>query len=103
LAEVRVANETSADYIAVGPIFPTMTKTQADPVVGLDFIEQARQLTRKPIVAIGGLTVERARQAYRAGADSVAAARDLCCAPDPAARVREYLAVADEPFASKES
>lgn len=90
-AQVREADATSADYIAVGPVFPTSTKQQADPAVGLDFVRRARAMTRKPLVAIGGITMENAVEVWRAGADSVAVARDLLAAADPAARAREYL------------
>jgi thiamine-phosphate pyrophosphorylase len=95
LAQLRDADHTSADYIAVGPIFPTGTKENPDPVVGIDFLRAARQRTRKPLVAIGGITVESAADVFRAGADSVAVIRDLLAAPDPASRAREYLAIAE--------
>jgi thiamine-phosphate pyrophosphorylase len=85
---------TSADYIAVGPVFPTAAKENPDPVVGIDFVRVARRLTPKPIVAIGGITVESAADVFRAGADSVAVIRDLLSARDPAVRAREYLEVA---------
>jgi thiamine-phosphate pyrophosphorylase len=94
LEQVRHAATTSADYIALGPIFPTTTKERPDAIVGTDFIRQARQLTTKPLVAIGGITVSSAAEVFRAGADCVAVARDLICAPDPAARAAEYLAIA---------
>ena len=94
LEQLRSAETTSADYVAVGPIFPTATKEKRDPVVGVEFIRRARELTRKPLIAIGGITVEKAGEVFRAGADSVAVARDLLAAEDPGARVREYLAVA---------
>jgi thiamine-phosphate pyrophosphorylase len=94
LEQLRAADATSADYIAVGPIFPTGTKVNPDPVVGLEFLRAARSITRKPLVAIGGITVESASDVYRAGADSVAVIRDLMAAGDPAARAREYLAIA---------
>ncbi len=58
LQQLREADATSADYIAVGPIFPTATKENPDPVVGLELLRAARQLTRKPLVAIGGITLE---------------------------------------------
>jgi thiamine-phosphate pyrophosphorylase len=51
-------------------------------------------MTRKPLVAIGGITLERAAEVYRAGADSLAVIRDLICAPDPGVRALEYLDVA---------
>jgi thiamine-phosphate pyrophosphorylase len=95
LAQIRDADGTSADYIAVGPIFPTGTKANPDPVVGIDFLRAARQLTRKPLVAIGGITVESAADVFRAGADSIAVIRDLLAAPDPARRAREYLDIAE--------
>jgi len=94
LPELVDADHTSADYIAVGPVFPTGTKENPDPVVGIDLVRQARQVTRKPLVAIGGITVESAADAFRAGADSVAVISDLLRAPDPAQRAREYAAVA---------
>jgi thiamine-phosphate pyrophosphorylase len=94
LEQLRAAEATSADYIAVGPIFPTGTKANPDPVVGLEFLRAARQITRKPLVAIGGITVESASEVYRAGADSIAVIRDLMAARDPAHRAREYLAIA---------
>ncbi|HYL86256.1 MAG TPA: thiamine phosphate synthase [Candidatus Angelobacter sp.] len=87
------AAATSADYIAVGPIFPTSTKANPDPVVGTEFIRQVRPLTDKPIVAIGGITLDRASQAIRAGADSVAVISDILRAPDPAQRARQFLEV----------
>lgn len=94
--QLRQALGTSADYIAIGPIFPTSTKENPDPVVGLDFIRLARQLTRKPLVAIGGITLERAGEVFQAGADSVAVIRDIVAAKDPGQRAREYLAVAEK-------
>ena len=95
LEQFREATGTSADYIAVGPLFPTQTKENPEPVVGIEFLRAARGLTRKPIVAIGGITVERAEEVFRAGADAVAVIEDLALAEDPAARAREYLAIAE--------
>ena len=95
LEQLQLADRTSADYIAVGPIFSTATKANPDPVVGLDFLRAARQITRKPLVAIGGITIQSAEALYRAGADSLAVVKDLLEAPDPAERAREYLAIAN--------
>jgi thiamine-phosphate pyrophosphorylase len=94
--QLRSAIETSADYIAVGPIFPTTSKENPDPVVGLEFIREARRMTSKPLVAIGGITLENAAEVYRAGADSIAVIRDLIAAPDPSARAAQYLSVANQ-------
>jgi len=91
LQQFEAAVESGADYIAVGPIFATGSKTNPDPVVGVDFVRQARKLTRKPIVAIGGITAERAQEVLDAGADSIAVIRDILSAKNPAARVRQYL------------
>jgi thiamine-phosphate pyrophosphorylase len=94
LEQLVEADRTSADYVAFGPIFRTATKKNPDPVVGTELLRQARQMTRKPLVAIGGITLERAAEVYRAGADSLAVIRDLICAPDPGVRALEYLDVA---------
>jgi thiamine-phosphate pyrophosphorylase len=85
------ATATSVDYIAVGPIFPTVTKENPDPVVGTEFIRQMRPLTDKPIVAVGGITLQRAAEVIQAGADSVAVISDVLRAPDPGERARQYL------------
>jgi len=95
LEQLREADHGAADYIAVGPIFPTGTKENPDPVLGVEFVRAARQLTRKPLVAIGGITIESVADVFRAGADSVAIIRDLIAASDPAARAREYMAIAE--------
>jgi thiamine-phosphate pyrophosphorylase len=84
---------TSADYIAIGPIFPTGSKAHPDRVVGLETIRRVRALTDKPIVAIGGITLEAAAQVRRAGADCVAVISDILRAESPAQRASEYLDV----------
>jgi len=94
LEQLAAADRTSADYIAFGPIFQTVTKKNPDPIVGTEILRKARQLTKKPLVAIGGITLGRAAEVYRAGADSLAVIRDLICAPNPGVRAREYLDVA---------
>ena len=91
LEQLDAADKTSADYIAFGPIFPTSSKENPDPVVGLDLLREARRHTRKPIVAIGGITLERAAEVFRAGADSLAVARDLIVSENPAARAQFFL------------
>ncbi|MBO0800459.1 MAG: thiamine phosphate synthase [Blastocatellia bacterium] len=100
LEQFRAALETSADYIAIGPIYPTTTKENHDPVVGLEMLAEARKLTDRPIVAIGGITPQRAREVLAAGADSVAVIsalypinglRDLAAKPDISGSVRLFL------------
>jgi thiamine-phosphate pyrophosphorylase len=94
LAQFEAATQTSADYVAVGPIFATATKNDPDPVVGVDFVRRVRSMTSKPIVAIGGITLENAEEVFRAGADSIAVIRDLIAAPDPSLRVVQFLNLA---------
>jgi len=72
-----LADRTSADYVAIGPVFATSSKLNPDPVVGLDGVRRARALTRKPLVAIGGITRANARSVIEAGADAVAVISDL--------------------------
>lgn len=95
LEQFRRAAATSADYIAVGPVFPTVTKANSGPTVGVEFIRNVRSLTEKPIVAIGGITLENAAQVMASGADSVAVISDVLCAPSPVERVSRYLAALD--------
>jgi thiamine-phosphate pyrophosphorylase len=101
LEQVVVADRTSADYVAFGPIFPTTTKENPDAVVGTELLRRARQITRKPLVAIGGITLERAGEVYAAGADSLAVVRDLICAANPGERARQYLEVAASAISRK--
>ncbi len=75
--QVREADQTSADYVAIGPVFPTSSKTNPDPVIGLEGVRRARSLTRKPLVAIGGITRANCRVVIEAGADSVAVISDI--------------------------
>jgi thiamine-phosphate pyrophosphorylase len=91
LEQVVVADQTSVDYIAFGPIFQTSTKEQPGPIVGLEGLVEARKRTSKPLVAIGGITIERAADVYRAGADSLAVGRDLIASSDPASQARTFL------------
>jgi thiamine-phosphate pyrophosphorylase len=91
LEQFRQAAATSADYIAVGPVFGTSSKENPDPVVGVNLIRQVRALSDKPIVAIGGITLERAAEVIEAGADSVAVISDILRASDPGKRARQYI------------
>jgi thiamine-phosphate pyrophosphorylase len=91
LEQVHRAASSSADYIAVGPIFATSTKKNCQPVVGTKLIREARQITKKPLVAIGGITLECAEEVLEAGADSLAVAGDILLSKDPGRRAREYL------------
>lgn len=76
-AQLLEAEREPADYLALGPIFRTGSKDNPDPVVGLDELKRLRGATRRPLVAIGGMTRESAPAAIEAGADSVAVIADL--------------------------
>lgn len=94
--QVGVAAKVAVDYIAVGPIFGTSTKDTGYRDVGTAFVNEAAGILRlancaAPIVAIGGITLERAPEVLRAGAASVAVISDLLSTGNPEARVREYL------------
>ncbi len=89
--QVREADQTSADYIAIGPVFATSSKSNPDPVVGLEGVRRTRELTRKPLVAIGGIIRGNARSVIAAGADSVAVISDLL--PDPRKSAEEFLRI----------
>src|SRR4029077_17871576 len=93
LEQLRAAAEADAYYIALGPVFDTDSKANPDPVVGTAMIRQARRLTRKPIVAIGGITLDRAKEVMEAGADSVAVISDILRAVDPGKRARQFLSL----------
>jgi thiamine-phosphate pyrophosphorylase len=79
--QLQEADRTSADYLAIGPVFSTSSKDRPDPVVGLEGVRRARQMTRKPLVAIGGITRANAASVIEAGADSVAVISDLLREP----------------------
>jgi len=89
--QLVLADKTSAEYLAIGPVFATSSKLNPDPVVGLEGVRRGRELTRKPLIAIGGITRANARSVIDAGADSVAVISDLLL--DPRKSAEEFLAI----------
>ena len=92
--QARQALAEPVDYVAIGPVFSTSSKERPDSVVGLDGVRETRAimpLSGRPIVAIGGITLEHAPSVVEAGADSVAVISDLLAAGDPGARARAFL------------
>ena len=89
--QISEADKTSADYLAVGPVFATSSKINPDPIIGLEGVRRARALTRKPLVAIGGITRENCRSVIEAGADAVAVISDLLREPRKSAE--EFLRI----------
>ena len=91
LEQALAASKLPADYIAVGPIFPTSTKLDAEPVVGLEKLATICKAVQKPVVAIGGIRLENAAEVLAAGPHSIAVVSDLLSAADIQARVREWI------------
>jgi thiamine-phosphate pyrophosphorylase len=92
--QVRVADASCADYLAVGPVFATGTKLDAEAVIGLEGVRRARALTKKPMVAIGGITRANARSVIDAGADSVAVISALLVEGETVEKVaRDFLEI----------
>jgi thiamine-phosphate pyrophosphorylase len=75
--QVCAAGGEPVDYLAFGPVFPTASKRNPDPVTGIEALKECRALVEKPLVAIGGITRETAAGVWAAGADSVAVIGDL--------------------------
>jgi thiamine-phosphate pyrophosphorylase len=89
--QVAEADKTSANYIAIGPVFATFSKANPGPLVGLEGVRNVRKLTKKPLVAIGGITRANCRSVIQAGADSVAVISDLI--RDPGKSAEEFLRI----------
>ncbi len=79
--QLAEADKSTANYLAIGPVFSTWSKANPDPVIGVEAVRRARALTRKPLVAIGGITRENCREVIGAGADAVAVISDLLLEP----------------------
>jgi thiamine-phosphate pyrophosphorylase len=93
-AELDRALSYDPDYVALGPVYPTILKKMKWHEQGLDKLTEWKRLIGGiPLVAIGGMSVERAGGAYAAGADIVSAVTDITLNPDPEARVRQWLDV----------
>jgi thiamine-phosphate pyrophosphorylase len=91
-AELEVAFKAKPDYIALGPIYPTILKAMRFAPQGLERIsEWKRCVGALPLVAIGGITLDRAPGVLAAGADSIAVVTDVLRNPDPEARARAFV------------
>jgi thiamine-phosphate pyrophosphorylase len=88
LAEAEQAARDGADYLGVGPIYPTGTKLDAKPATGVELIGQAKRATGMPVVGIGGIGPANAAEAVAAGADGVAVISAIVGRPDPRAAAR---------------
>jgi thiamine-phosphate pyrophosphorylase len=89
--QVREAAAGGADYVGFGPIFPTTSKADHEPAVGVEGLRQARMLTPLPMFAIGGLTVASVEGLIQAGADGIAVMSAVWAAPDIATAVHVFI------------
>ncbi|MEX6506743.1 thiamine phosphate synthase [Jiella sp. M17.18] len=97
-AELDRALAFEPDYIALGPVYPTVLKAMRFAPQGLERVTQwKRRVGAVPLVAIGGFTLERAEGAFAAGADIVSVVTDIVGAADPEARTRAWLAATRQP------
>jgi thiamine-phosphate pyrophosphorylase len=90
LEQALKADSMPVDYIGVGPVFATSSKENPDPVLGIEKLAGICRAIRKPVVAIGGITLNQARQVCGAGAHSIAVIRDLLSAEDITERARQW-------------
>ncbi len=90
--ELDIALKAQPDYVALGPVYETKLKKMKWRPQGLTRVREWKALITCPLVAIGGITVERAAEVFEAGADSIAVVTDIITHADPEARVREWLA-----------
>jgi thiamine-phosphate pyrophosphorylase len=90
LDQALAADALAVDYIAAGPVFATRTKENPDPVLGVEGLRRICDAVHKPVVAIGGITLERSADVYAAGAASIAVIADLLRADDICARTRQW-------------
>lgn len=90
--ELRIALAAEPDYVALGPIYETTLKAMKYDPQGLARIGEWKNLIRCPLVAIGGITLERAPGVFAAGADSIAVVSDIIAHPEPERRIGQWLA-----------
>ena len=91
--QARAAAELDADYLAASPIFTTPTKTDTAEPLGLMGLRAIRQVTDKPLLAIGGINLNNAREVLAAGADGLAVVSALVAAPDPYLAARQFCSL----------
>ena len=89
--ELAIALEAQPDYIALGPIYETKLKALVYPPQDLDRIGEWKRMISCPLIAIGGITIERAPGVIAAGADTVSVITDFITHPDPERRIGEWV------------
>lgn len=94
--QLETVDPTVVDYLGVGPIFPTGSKTDAAPAIGLEALSRIASSVRLPVAAIGGITAANAANVIRAGADGLAVVSAICAADNPEEAARTLVARIDE-------
>jgi thiamine-phosphate pyrophosphorylase len=94
LAQALEGERSTADYLAIGPVFATVSKANPDPIVPWPELLAIRSQVKKPLVAIGGITSQNAALLFDIGLDSVAVIRDLVSAPDIRSKISQFLKAA---------
>ncbi len=94
--QLQQAKNLPVDYLAISPVFPTPTKTDTGPAWGLEGLAQARRLTGRPLVGIGGINETNAFQVIRAGADGIAVVSAICASHDPEQASRKLRQIIEQ-------
>jgi thiamine-phosphate pyrophosphorylase len=94
--ELDRALREAPDYVALGPVYETKLKVMPWAPQGLARVSEWKALAKRPLVAIGGITLERAPAVFEAGADSIAVVTDVIAHPNPELRTRDWLAAAKQ-------
>lgn len=89
--EFLAAQSLDVDYVAIGPVYASTTKSGRHRPLGLEQVRELVSRKRRPVVAIGGITLARARLLWEAGVDSVAVIYDIIHASDPSSQINRYL------------
>jgi len=93
--EARLAHRAGADYVGVGHIFATASKTKASPPIGLQMLADSARNVSRPVIAIGGINAENAANVIRAGAHGIAVISAVCAAKDPKAATARLKEIVD--------
>jgi thiamine-phosphate pyrophosphorylase len=96
LSQALEAEAGGADYIGFGPIFPTTSKENPDPVVGVPGLREVRAKVRVPIVAIGGINAKNIREVLASGADCAAVLSAVLAARDPSGALAELMRLVED-------
>ena len=96
LQQAKAAENSPADYVAIGPVFPTQSKENPDPVVGWSELRAIRKSVTKPLIAIGGITTENVLPLFDLGVDSVAVIRDIIFASDVRRQATYFMELASK-------